>query len=107
MKILITKLYWQSSTVMTTGLSVYSVVCVADCLNEALEIMNQAVMEHSQPGARENIAYLTLTERRRAFEPERRDVPEVGCCWKYLSANVFYWLYALPMLFCPLCLVFV
>lgn len=49
---------------------------VKNCLNEALEIMNQAVMEHSQPGARENIAYLTLTERRRAFEPERRDVPE-------------------------------
>jgi len=33
-------------------------------------MMNRAVSGgHSQPGARENVAYLTSTERRRAFEP--------------------------------------
>ena len=30
--------------------------------------MNRAVSGHYQPGARENIAYLTHTERSRAFE---------------------------------------
>jgi len=50
---------------------------VLGCWNEALELMNHAVMDHTQPGARENIAYLTLTERRRDFEPDRKDVPEV------------------------------
>jgi hypothetical protein len=41
-------------------------------LNKALELMNRAVTGGSgpsQPGARENVAYLTTTERRRAFEP--------------------------------------
>ena len=32
--------------------------------NKALGIMNRAVSGHFQPGARENVAYLTQTERR-------------------------------------------
>lgn len=53
-------------------------VSIKSCWNEALELMNHAVMDHTQPGARENVAYLTLTERRRDFEPDRKDVPETG-----------------------------
>jgi len=38
-------------------------------LNKALDMMNNAVTSgHSQPGARENVAYLASTERRRDFE---------------------------------------
>jgi len=38
-------------------------------LNKALDMMNNAVVGgHSQPGARENVAYLASTERRRDFE---------------------------------------
>jgi len=38
-------------------------------LNKALDMMNNAVAGgHSQPGARENVAYLASTERRRDFE---------------------------------------
>jgi len=38
-------------------------------LNKALDMMNNAVSGgHSQPGARENVAYLASTERRRDFE---------------------------------------
>ena len=39
--------------------------------------MNKAVSGHYQPGARENVAYLTSTERRRDYEAqvaqEKRD----------------------------------
>ena len=39
--------------------------------------MNRAVSGHYQPGARENVAYLTSTERRRDYEAqvaqEKRD----------------------------------
>ena len=39
--------------------------------------MNRAVSGHYQPGARENVAYLTSTERRREYEAkaaqEKRD----------------------------------
>jgi tuftelin-interacting protein 11 len=42
---------------------------VKDQLNKALDMMNCAVTgAHSQPGARENVAYLASTERRRDFE---------------------------------------
>ncbi|KAG5282785.1 hypothetical protein AALO_G00059910 [Alosa alosa] len=45
---------------------------VKDKFNEALDIMNRAVSsgigDYMQPGARENIAYLTHTERRRDFQ---------------------------------------
>lgn len=47
-------------------------MCLTEQLNKALELMNRAVSGGSgpsQPGARENVAYLTSTERRRAFEP--------------------------------------
>jgi len=38
-------------------------------LNKALDMMNSAVAGgHTQPGARENVAYLASTERRRDFE---------------------------------------
>jgi len=38
-------------------------------LNKALDMMNSAVAGgNSQPGARENVAYLASTERRRDFE---------------------------------------
>jgi len=43
--------------------------CTTEQLNKALDMMNNAVAgEHSQPGARENVAYLASTERRRDFE---------------------------------------
>ena len=45
--------------------------------NRALDTMNRAVSGHYQPGARENVAYLTSTERRRDYEAqvaqEKRD----------------------------------
>lgn len=42
---------------------------VKEQLNKALDMMNNAVAGgHSQPGARENVAYLASTERRRDFE---------------------------------------
>uniref|UniRef100_A0A8C1W3F4 Tuftelin-interacting protein 11 n=1 Tax=Cyprinus carpio TaxID=7962 RepID=A0A8C1W3F4_CYPCA len=55
---------------------------VKEKLNEALDIMNRAVASgqggYMQPGARENIAYLVQTERRKDLQcepqPERRDV---------------------------------
>lgn len=47
---------------------------VKDKFNEALDIMNRAVSSnvgaYMQPGARENIAYLTHTERRKDFQYE-------------------------------------
>ena len=36
----------------------------AEHFNRALQLMNQAVTGTMQPGARENVAYLTSTERR-------------------------------------------
>ena len=52
------------------------VLNLTDQFNRALDLMNRAVSGHYQPGARENIAYLTHTERNRAFEtqPTARDV---------------------------------
>ncbi|KAG8012068.1 Tuftelin-interacting protein 11 [Nibea albiflora] len=54
---------------------------IKEKFNEALDIMNRAVSSgmggYMQPGARENIAYLTQTERRKDFQyeamQERRD----------------------------------
>ncbi|XP_078083506.1 tuftelin-interacting protein 11 [Mustelus asterias] len=47
---------------------------IKEKFNEALDIMNRAVTStvggYMQPGARENIAYLTHTERRRDFQYE-------------------------------------
>ncbi|XP_068019378.1 tuftelin-interacting protein 11 [Melanerpes formicivorus] len=47
---------------------------IKDKFNEALDIMNRAVSSsvggYMQPGARENIAYLTHTERRKDFQYE-------------------------------------
>ncbi|XP_056676863.1 tuftelin-interacting protein 11-like [Monodelphis domestica] len=47
---------------------------IKDKFNEALDIMNRAVSSnvgaYMQPGARENIAYLTHTERRKGFQYE-------------------------------------
>lgn len=49
---------------------------IKEQFSRALDIMNRAVSGHYQPGARENIAYLTHTERSRAFEapPTVRDL---------------------------------
>ncbi|XP_063065383.1 tuftelin-interacting protein 11 [Engraulis encrasicolus] len=56
---------------------------VKEKFNEALDIMNRAVSsgvgDYMQPGARENIAYLTHTERRRDFQyraPQERQEAE-------------------------------
>ncbi|XP_064629175.1 tuftelin-interacting protein 11-like [Lineus longissimus] len=47
---------------------------IKDQFNQALSMMNRAVTGHYQPGARENVAYLTHQERRRDFEPtEKRE----------------------------------
>lgn len=59
---------------------------VKDKFNEALDLMNRAVSSgmggYMQPGARENIAYLTQTERRKDFQyealQERRDAESVA-----------------------------
>lgn len=59
---------------------------IKEKFNEALEIMNRAVSSgvggYMQPGARENIAYLTQTERRKDFQyeamQERRDAESVA-----------------------------
>lgn len=59
---------------------------IKEKFNEALDIMNRAVSSgvggYMQPGARENIAYLTQTERRRDFQyeamQERRDAESVA-----------------------------
>ncbi|XP_078713572.1 tuftelin-interacting protein 11 isoform X1 [Lampetra fluviatilis] len=56
-------------------------VTVKEKFSEALDIMNRAVsMPHgpvgfTQPGAREHIAYLTQTERRRDFQPDGGPAP--------------------------------
>ncbi|KAM9744230.1 tuftelin-interacting protein 11 [Menidia menidia] len=59
---------------------------IKEKFNEALDIMNRAVSSgiggYMQPGARENIAYLTQTERRKDFQyealQERRDAETVA-----------------------------
>uniref|UniRef100_A0A665U070 Tuftelin-interacting protein 11 n=1 Tax=Echeneis naucrates TaxID=173247 RepID=A0A665U070_ECHNA len=59
---------------------------IKEKFNEALDIMNRAVSSgmggYMQPGARENIAYLTQTERRKDFQyeamQERRDAENVA-----------------------------
>ncbi|XP_056889929.1 tuftelin-interacting protein 11 [Takifugu flavidus] len=63
-----------------------SQVVIKEKFNEALDIMNRAVSSggggYVQPGARENIAYLTQTERRKDFQyeamQERRDSESVS-----------------------------
>ncbi|XP_050394866.1 tuftelin-interacting protein 11 [Patella vulgata] len=44
--------------------SYMSYPCIKEHFNKALELMNQAVSGHFQPGAKENMAYFTMTERR-------------------------------------------
>lgn len=58
---------------------------IKENFNEALDIMNRAVASvgaYAQPGARENIAYLTHTERRKDFQyeamQERREAESVA-----------------------------
>ncbi|XP_068166980.1 tuftelin-interacting protein 11 [Antennarius striatus] len=59
---------------------------IKEKFNEALDIMNRAVSSgiggYMQPGARENIAYLTQTERRKDFQyeamQERREAENVA-----------------------------
>lgn len=59
---------------------------IKEKFNEALDIMNRAVATsvgaYMQPGARENIAYLTHTERRKDFQyeamQERRDAETIA-----------------------------
>ncbi|KAG8436393.1 hypothetical protein GDO86_007481 [Hymenochirus boettgeri] len=59
---------------------------IKDKFNEALDIMNRAVSSsvgaYMQPGARESIAYLTQTERRKDFQyeamQERRDAESIA-----------------------------
>ncbi|XP_034026045.1 tuftelin-interacting protein 11 [Thalassophryne amazonica] len=67
---------------------------IKEKFNEALDIMNRAVSTgmggYMQPGARENIAYLTQTERRKDFQheamQERRDAENVA--HRSISAGV-------------------
>nr|ABC69927.1 STIP [Tetraodon nigroviridis] len=80
----ITKWYlgWKS---MFSDLMLSQLV-IKEKFNEALDIMNRAVSSgmggYMQPGARENIAYLTQTERRKDFQyeamQERRDSESVA-----------------------------
>ncbi|KAB5546367.1 hypothetical protein PHYPO_G00071250 [Pangasianodon hypophthalmus] len=53
---------------------------IKEKLNEALDIMNRAVASglggYMQPGAKENIAYLTQTERRKDFQYEPPAPPQ-------------------------------
>eukprot|EP00794_Sanderia_malayensis_P003562 gene3562-4067_t len=54
---------------------------VKEVLNRALSLMNQAVSGTLQPGAKENVAYLTSTERRKyaeATSTERVSSPAAG-----------------------------
>ncbi|NP_001087642.2 tuftelin-interacting protein 11 [Xenopus laevis] len=59
---------------------------IKDKFNEALDIMNRAVSSsvgaYMQPGARESIAYLTQTEKRKDFQyeamQERRDAESIA-----------------------------
>ncbi|XP_059396951.1 tuftelin-interacting protein 11-like isoform X2 [Carassius carassius] len=61
---------------------------IKEKLNEALDIMNRAVASglggYMQPGARENIAYLIQTQRRKDFQcepqPERHNVENPATC---------------------------
>ena len=67
---------------------------MTDQFSKALDIMNRAVTGHYQPGARENVAYLTSTERRREFEPhppvhDNRDNMEVSQQYCF-QAGVWY-----------------
>ena len=64
--------------------------------------MNRAVSGNFQPGARENVAYLTSTERRREFEKDTsqdRRQYEVWSCFVILFANIQIWMiWHLPIL---------
>ncbi|KAM9821778.1 tuftelin-interacting protein 11 isoform 1-T2 [Syngnathus typhle] len=80
----ITKWYLGWKTMFSDAL--LSQTVIKDKFNEALDIMNRAVSSgmggYMQPGARENIAYLTQTERRKDFHyeamQERRDTESVA-----------------------------
>ncbi|XP_029915846.1 tuftelin-interacting protein 11 [Myripristis murdjan] len=80
----ITKWYLGWKTMFSDVLLAQSLI--KDKFNEALDIMNRAVSSgmggYMQPGARENIAYLTQTERRKDFQyevlQERRDAESVA-----------------------------
>ncbi|XP_077601219.1 tuftelin-interacting protein 11-like [Stigmatopora nigra] len=80
----ITKWYLGWKTMFSDFL--LSQTIIKDKFNEALNIMNRAVSSgiggYMQPGARENIAYLTQTERRKDFHyeamQERRDAENVA-----------------------------
>ncbi|XP_046871877.1 tuftelin-interacting protein 11 [Hypomesus transpacificus] len=80
----ITKWYLGWKTMFSDA--VLAQLLVKDKFNEALDIMNRAVSTgmggYMQPGARENIAYLTQTERRKDFQyealQERRDAESVA-----------------------------
>jgi len=48
-------------------LATYLIFLFTEHFNRALQLMNQAVTGTMQPGARENVAYLTTTERRYLF----------------------------------------
>ncbi|KAK1893091.1 Tuftelin-interacting protein 11 [Dissostichus eleginoides] len=80
----ITKWYLGWKTMFSDALLTQPLI--KDKFNEALDIMNRAVSSgmggYMQPGARENIAYLTQTERRKDFQyeamQERRDAESVA-----------------------------
>ncbi|KAM7019007.1 tuftelin-interacting protein 11 [Tautogolabrus adspersus] len=80
----ITKWYLGWKTMLSDALLAQPLI--KDKFNEALDIMNRAVSSgmggYMQPGARENIAYLTQTERRKDFQyeamQERRDAESVA-----------------------------
>ncbi|XP_013412007.1 tuftelin-interacting protein 11 isoform X2 [Lingula anatina] len=75
----VTKWYMGWKSMFTTDLLANG--AIKEQFSRALEIMNRAVSGNPyQPGARENIAYLTHTERRRDFESkatqDRRSMEE-------------------------------
>ncbi|XP_028314316.1 tuftelin-interacting protein 11 [Gouania willdenowi] len=80
----ITKWYLGWKTMFSEALLAQPLI--KEKFNEALDIMNRAVSSgmggYMQPGARENIAYLTQTERRKDFQYEamieRRDAESVS-----------------------------
>uniref|UniRef100_A0A3Q3WYG6 Tuftelin-interacting protein 11 n=1 Tax=Mola mola TaxID=94237 RepID=A0A3Q3WYG6_MOLML len=80
----ITKWYLGWKSVFSDALLAQTLI--KEKFNEALDIMNRAVSSgmggYMQPGARENIAYLTQTERRKDFQyeamQERREAESVA-----------------------------
>ena len=70
----VTKWYMGWKSMFTAELLAYPVI--KDHLNRALEFMNRAVSGYRQPGARENIAYLTHTERFNDFTSQEKSRSE-------------------------------